>query len=335
MAFSSSSSSSDNKTNDKHGLGYFSSESNSESLSPSSPSDRLQPSGGYDVVPSSITGTFMPPKPDLVFHIAPIAVETDHSAFTVQLSPSKPAQDLSHTTRPLAPIIEDWVSDSDDESETNDQTDPQSVPSFVQSSEVTVAQAPVLSVAKGGSRTRGYKAEDKAEEAGEGQQEVQEVVEVVTTAKLITEVVTAASTIVSAARTIIPAAEPKVPVATPTAALVRVAVASTRRRKEWLLGIQKRNQLKKLLLKPTPRTKAKDIDWDTTIEHVKQKAKEDKLDYFKRMSYDDIRPIFEAKFNTNIEFLLKSNEKIEEKENRAIKSINETLAQKAAKRRPA
>nr|GEV32752.1 hypothetical protein [Tanacetum cinerariifolium] len=50
----------------------------------------------------------MPPKPDLVFHIALIAVETDHSAFTVQLSPSKPAQDLSHTNRPTAPIIEDW-----------------------------------------------------------------------------------------------------------------------------------------------------------------------------------------------------------------------------------
>nr|GFC96145.1 hypothetical protein [Tanacetum cinerariifolium] len=67
----------------------------------------------------------MPPKPDLVFHTAPIAVETDHSAFTVQLSPSKPGQDLSHTNRPTAPIIEDWVSDSKDESETKD---PQIVP---------------------------------------------------------------------------------------------------------------------------------------------------------------------------------------------------------------
>nr|GEZ71087.1 hypothetical protein [Tanacetum cinerariifolium] len=63
-------------------------------------------------------GTFMPPKPNLVFHTVPIAVETDHSTFIVQLSPSKPAQDLSHTNRPSAPIIEDWVSDSDDESET-------------------------------------------------------------------------------------------------------------------------------------------------------------------------------------------------------------------------
>nr|GFA04390.1 hypothetical protein [Tanacetum cinerariifolium] len=120
------------QTNDKHSLGYFSSESDSESLSPSSLSDRLQPNGRYHVVPPPITGTFMPPKPDLVFHTAPIAVETDHSAFTVQLSPSKPIQDLSHTNRPLAPIIKDWVSDSEDESKINDS---QSVPSFVQFSE--------------------------------------------------------------------------------------------------------------------------------------------------------------------------------------------------------
>nr|GEV10120.1 hypothetical protein [Tanacetum cinerariifolium] len=58
-----------------------------------------------------------------------------------------------------------------------------------------------------------------------------------------------------------------------------------------------------------------------------------RLDYFKGMSYDDIRPIFEAKFNSNIEFLLKSKEQMEEEENRAIASINDTSAQKAAKRR--
>nr|GEZ76772.1 ribonuclease H-like domain-containing protein [Tanacetum cinerariifolium] len=137
------------QTNKKLGLGYFSSESDCESLSPSSPSDRLQPSGGYHAVPPPITGTFMPPKPDLVFHTAPIDVETDHSAFTVQFSPSKPTEDLSYTNRPSAPIIEDWVSDSEDESETND---PQSVPSFVQSSEqvktprhsVQPVEAPIL-----------------------------------------------------------------------------------------------------------------------------------------------------------------------------------------------
>nr|GFB35835.1 hypothetical protein [Tanacetum cinerariifolium] len=91
----------------------------------------------------------MPPKPDLVFHTAPIAVETTHSAFTIHLSLAKPAQDIFHATRPMAPIIEDWVSDSEDESEPND---PQSAPNFVQTSEhaklsehfVLPIEAPIL-----------------------------------------------------------------------------------------------------------------------------------------------------------------------------------------------
>nr|GEW02817.1 hypothetical protein [Tanacetum cinerariifolium] len=49
----------------------------------------------------------------------------------LKLSTTKPVQNLSHVTRPMAPIIEDWVSDSEDESEPND---PQSAPSFVQTS---------------------------------------------------------------------------------------------------------------------------------------------------------------------------------------------------------
>nr|GEU92199.1 putative ribonuclease H-like domain-containing protein [Tanacetum cinerariifolium] len=97
---------------------------------PSSLYDRFQPNGGYHVVPPPNTRTFMPPKPDLVFNTAFTAVETDHIAFNVQLSPSKPEQNLSQITRPSAPIIEDWVSDSEDESEIKA---PQFVPSFVQS----------------------------------------------------------------------------------------------------------------------------------------------------------------------------------------------------------
>nr|GEV32807.1 ribonuclease H-like domain-containing protein [Tanacetum cinerariifolium] len=107
-------------------------ESNCESWPPSSLYDRFQPSGGYHAVPSPYIGTFMPPKLDLVFNTTPTAVETDHLAFNVQISPTKPEQDLSHTTRPSTPIIEDWVSDSEDESETKA---PQFVPSFSQSSE--------------------------------------------------------------------------------------------------------------------------------------------------------------------------------------------------------
>nr|GEW23970.1 ribonuclease H-like domain-containing protein [Tanacetum cinerariifolium] len=75
---------------------YFSSESDCESWTPSSLYDRFQPNGEY------------------------------------HLSPTKPDQDLSHTTRPTTPIIEDWVSDSKNDSETKA---PQIVPSFVRSSE--------------------------------------------------------------------------------------------------------------------------------------------------------------------------------------------------------
>nr|GEU36403.1 hypothetical protein [Tanacetum cinerariifolium] len=110
----------------------------------------------------------------------------------------------------------------------------------------------------------------------------------------------------------------------------------------------------------------KDIDWDEAIDHVKRKAKEDlavkryqamkrkpqteaqarrnmmmylknvvgfKLDYFKGMSYDDIRPIFEAKFNSNVAFLIKTKDQIEEDENRAPQKLNETPAERVAKRR--
>nr|GEU48099.1 hypothetical protein [Tanacetum cinerariifolium] len=199
--------------------------------------------------------------------------------------------------------------------------------------------------------------------------EVEEVVEVVTTAKLITEVVTTASESVSAASITIPVAEPQVPAATPTGVPVRVAAASTKKRKRVVIRDPEEasTTIKPADTKYKDKGKGKmDIDWDTVFEHVKQKAKEDpavqryqvmkkmpqteaqarknmimylknvagfRLDYFKGMSYDDTRPIFKAKFNTNIEFLLKSKEQIEEEERRAIQSINETPAQKAAKKR--
>nr|GEW41430.1 hypothetical protein [Tanacetum cinerariifolium] len=112
---------------------YYSSESDCESWPPSNLYDRFQPSGGYHAVPPPYTRTFMPPKPDLVFNTAPIPVKTDHLAFNVQLIPTKPEQDLSHISRPSAPIIEDWVSDSEEESKPKETQ--QSFPSFAQSSE--------------------------------------------------------------------------------------------------------------------------------------------------------------------------------------------------------
>nr|GEZ18095.1 retrovirus-related Pol polyprotein from transposon TNT 1-94 [Tanacetum cinerariifolium] len=142
----SSCSSFDAETNEKTGLGYnsqvftkamfdcdnyYSSKSDYESWPPSNLYDRFQPSGGYHVIPPPYTGTFMPPKPNLVFNTPPTTVETDHLAFNVQLSPTKSEQNLSHSTRPSTPIIEDWLSDSENESEPKA---PQFVPSFARSS---------------------------------------------------------------------------------------------------------------------------------------------------------------------------------------------------------
>nr|GEY32150.1 putative ribonuclease H-like domain-containing protein [Tanacetum cinerariifolium] len=102
---------------------------------------QYQSGDGYHVVPPPYTGTFMPPRPDLVFHNAPTDVETVHTAFTVDLRPTKPDNDLSHTYRPSAPIIEDWVSDSEDASETKL---PQTVPSFVQPTKQVKSPRPSL-----------------------------------------------------------------------------------------------------------------------------------------------------------------------------------------------
>nr|GEZ67006.1 hypothetical protein [Tanacetum cinerariifolium] len=91
---------------------YYSSDSDNDSWPPSNLYDRFVPSGGYHAVPPPMTGTFMHPKPDLVFHTPP-SDENEHLAFNVQLSPTKLEQDLPSTSS--APIIEDWVSDSEED----------------------------------------------------------------------------------------------------------------------------------------------------------------------------------------------------------------------------
>nr|GEX12872.1 hypothetical protein [Tanacetum cinerariifolium] len=142
-------------------------------------------------------------------------------------------------------------------------------------------------------------AEKKAEDAQEDKPEVQEAVEVVTTAKLITEVVIAVSESVTAASV--------------TTAAVPAATITAAPSKDKGKGIM--------------------VEEPKVIKKKQQVEMDEELDYFKGMSYDDIRPIFEAKFKSNIEFLLKSKEQIEEEANIAIDSINETPSQKATKRR--
>nr|GEV57217.1 DUF4219 domain-containing protein/UBN2 domain-containing protein [Tanacetum cinerariifolium] len=222
------------------------------------------------------------------------------------------------------------------------------------------------------------KEEDKKDEEAKEDEpaEVQEVVYVVTTAKLITEVVTAASEIVTAASTIIYTAEPQAPTTTITGAPIRVAAAPRRRRKELVIRDPEEESTTSLIIPAD--TKSKDKGKGIMVEEPKplkkkqqvemdeEYAKEDPvvqryqvmkrkpqteaqarknmimylknvagfiLDYFKGMSYDDICLIFEAKFNSNVDVLLKTKEQMEEEESKALQRINETLAERAAKRR--
>nr|GFA36343.1 ribonuclease H-like domain-containing protein [Tanacetum cinerariifolium] len=89
------------QTSDKVGLGYNSkvftkamfdcdnyyySKSDNDSWPPSNLYDRFVLSDGYHAVPPPMTGTFMPPKPDLVFHTPP-SDENKHLAFNEEDMP--------------------------------------------------------------------------------------------------------------------------------------------------------------------------------------------------------------------------------------------------------
>nr|GEW17812.1 hypothetical protein [Tanacetum cinerariifolium] len=57
------------------------------------------------------------------------------------------------------------------------------------------------------------------------------------------------------------------------------------------------------------------------------------MEFFKGKTYDEILLIFQARFDANMKFLFKSREEMEKEDEEIIKRINETPAQKAAKRR--
>nr|GEV83200.1 hypothetical protein [Tanacetum cinerariifolium] len=108
--------------------------------------------------------------------------------------------------------------------------------------------------------------------------EVQKVVDVVTTAKLITEVVTAASETITAASTNITAAEAQVPAVTLTVSPARVTAAPSKG--IWLeepKPLKKKQQIEqdKQYARQLHAELNKNIDWDEAINHVKRKAKED------------------------------------------------------------
>nr|GEY80129.1 hypothetical protein [Tanacetum cinerariifolium] len=74
-------------------------------LSYKSVHDRYKSGEGYHVVPPPYTRTFIPPKPDLVFHDAPTASETIPNVFHVKPSTTKLTKELSQSNRPSGPIL--------------------------------------------------------------------------------------------------------------------------------------------------------------------------------------------------------------------------------------
>nr|GEY45340.1 ribonuclease H-like domain-containing protein [Tanacetum cinerariifolium] len=110
--------------------------------------EKYQSGEGYQAVPPPYIGTFIPPKPDLVFHDALTVNETVHAAFNVELSPTMSDKDLSQTRRPSAPIIEDWVSDLEYDSEAvPSQNDPRKTFSSLKAIETTKLERHVVPTA--------------------------------------------------------------------------------------------------------------------------------------------------------------------------------------------
>nr|GEV62356.1 reverse transcriptase domain-containing protein [Tanacetum cinerariifolium] len=226
---------------------------------------------------------------------------------------------------------------------------------------------------------------DKVEPA-----ELQKVVKVVTTAKLITELVTAASATMTDAAPQLATAAALILTTAPSVARRRNGVV-IRDSKETatpstiiLSEAKSKDKGKGILVEePKPLKKQaqikqdeayareleaelnKNIDWDEVIDHVQRKQKEDnvvkkyqalkrkpqteaqarknmmiylrnmagfKMDYFKGMTYDDIRLIFEKKFNSNMAFLLKIKEQIDDEDSRALKRQSKSQEDKAAKK---
>nr|GEV01954.1 hypothetical protein CTI12_AA624380 [Tanacetum cinerariifolium] len=206
--------------------------------------------------------------------------------------------------------------------------------------------------------------------------EVQEVVNVVTTTKIITEVVSAASDTITASSTTIIAADVPIPAAT-TVSAPTLTAAPSKRRKGVVIRDPKESSTPSTIIhseakskdkgkgilveEPKPLKKQaqieqdekyareleeelnKTIDWDEVIDHTEAQARKNmmiylknvvdfKMDYFKGMSYDDIRLIFEKYFDSNVAFLQKTKEHIDEEDSRALKRLNESQEEKAAKK---
>nr|GEW96484.1 hypothetical protein [Tanacetum cinerariifolium] len=190
---------------------------------------------------------------------------------------------------------------------------------------------------------------EKSVDVDEKPAEIQEVVEVVTTAKLITEVVTAASATITAAPQLTTVVAPTLttapsaarrrkgvvirdPKETATPSTIIYSKAKSRDKGKGILRKQKEDNAMKryqaLKRKPQAEAQAR-----KNMMIYLRNVDGFKMDYFKGMTYDDIRPIFEKHFNFNVAFLLKTKEQMDEEDSRALKRLSESQEDKAAKKK--
>nr|GEY46552.1 putative reverse transcriptase domain-containing protein [Tanacetum cinerariifolium] len=138
--------------------------------------------------------------------------------------------------------------------------------------------------------------------------ELKEVVEVVTTAKLMIEVVTGASATITAATTLI------------TAATLTTAPSAARRRKGVVIRDPKEIVAPSIIIHSKP--KSKDKGKGIMVEEPKPLKKQAQIEQDKAYY-----------FNSNVAFLEKTKEHMEEKDIKALKRTRESQAEKATKKR--
>ncbi|GJY74634.1 putative ribonuclease H-like domain-containing protein [Tanacetum coccineum] len=118
MAYTSSSSSSSDTEYDKFksGVGYDSQVFDSQVFD-SQVNDRYKTSEGYHAVPPPYTGNFMPPKPDLVLADKDEYVFSESVTSVPAIATSEVKTSESKPKSVSEPLIEDWISDSENENE--------------------------------------------------------------------------------------------------------------------------------------------------------------------------------------------------------------------------
>nr|GEV85740.1 hypothetical protein [Tanacetum cinerariifolium] len=163
-----------------------------------------------------------------------------------------------------------------------------------------------------------------------------------TTDKIITEVVTAATTTITVTDVLIPAAITATTVVAPI-----LTAAPSRRTKGVVIRDLEESTTTSTIIHSEAKSKDKEDNTVKRYQALKRKPQTEaqerknmmvylknvagfKMDYFKGMSYDDICPIIEKHFDSNVAFLQKTKEQMDEKDSRALKRLNESKEEKAA-----